>query len=65
MKTIENVQAYLTYHTYSEFIIYPYSTVRRDEAWNRDELDIVASKMVQAKAFLMHIINSNFLYFCS
>ena len=51
MKTIENVQASLTYPTYSEFIIYPYSTVRRDEAWNRDELNIVASKMVQAKAF--------------
>ena len=51
MKSIKNVQAYLTYHTYSEFIIYPYSTVRRDEAWNRDELNIVASKMVQVKAF--------------
>ena len=56
MKTIENVQAYLTYHTYSEFIIYPYSTVRRDEAWNRDELNIVASKMVQAKAFFNYKI---------
>ena len=38
-------RAYLTYHAYSEVIIYPYSTTYAAEAWNKAELNEVAGKM--------------------
>ena len=39
--------AYLTYHAYSEFIIYPYSSSYAAEAHNKATLDQLAGQMVQ------------------
>lgn len=46
MLSLDNKLAYLTYHAYSEFIIYPYSSSYSAEAHNKGELDMVASQMV-------------------
>ena len=46
MLALDNKLAYLTYHAYSEFIIYPYSSSYSAEAHNKGELDMVASQMV-------------------
>ena len=46
MLAMENKLAYLTYHAYSEFIIYPYSSSYSLDAHNEGELDMVASQMV-------------------
>ena len=46
MLALENKLAYLTYHAYSEFIIYPYSSSYAAEAHNKGELDAVANLMV-------------------
>ena len=46
MLALDNKLAYLTYHAYSEFIIYPYSSSYSAEAHNKGELDMVASMMV-------------------
>ena len=46
IKTLENVEAYLTYHAWSEFIIYPYSSSYAKEANNKVELHAVAKEMV-------------------
>jgi len=50
MLSIPNKKAYLTYHAYSEFIIYPYSSSFEKEAWNKMELDTMAQEMQQAIA---------------
>ena len=42
---LQNKLAYLTYHAYSEFIIYPYSSSYEAEAGNKDELHLLAGKM--------------------
>lgn len=42
---LEYKKAYLTYHAYSEVIIYPYSTSYAAEAWNKAELNSIAGKM--------------------
>ena len=47
---IRPIEAYLTYHAYSEFIIYPYSSSFEKEAWNKMELDTMAQEMQQAIA---------------
>ena len=47
MLALDNKLAYLTYHAYSEFIIYPYSSSYSAEAHNKGELDMVASMMVK------------------
>lgn len=44
---LPNKLAYLTYHAYSQFIIYPYSSSYQAEAHNKPELDAVAKKMAQ------------------
>ena len=41
------ILAYLTYHAYSEFIIYPYSSSYAAEAHNKATLDQLAGQMVQ------------------
>ena len=41
------ISAYLTYHAYSEFIIYPYSSSYAAEAHNKATLDQLAGQMVQ------------------
>ena len=46
MKSLDNIQAYLTYHAYAEFIIYPYSSSYEAEAKNKAELEEVAQEMV-------------------
>ena len=46
MLAIDNKLAYLTYHAYSQFIIYPYSSSYEAEAWNKADLDFVAKAMV-------------------
>ena len=46
MLAMDNKLAYLTYHAYSQFIIYPYSSSYAAEAWNKAELDSVAKAMV-------------------
>ena len=48
MATLTNVKAYLTYHAFSEFLIYPYSSSHSKEAANKDELELVAQNMVSA-----------------
>ena len=48
MLTIENKKAYLTYHAYSEFIIYPYSSSYAAEAYNKVELNRLANDMQYA-----------------
>ena len=45
MLLLTNKQAYLTYHAYSEFIIYPYSSSYQAEADNKAELDMLAQSM--------------------
>ena len=40
-------KAYLTYHAYSEVIIYPYSSSYEYEAHNKEELDTLAGEMVK------------------
>lgn len=46
MATVQSKQAYLTFHSFSEVIIFPYSTVGSDEADNRAELNSLAGEMV-------------------
>jgi len=46
MLAMDKKLAYLTYHAYSQFIIYPYSSSYAAEAWNKVELDTVAKAMV-------------------
>ena len=46
MATVKSKQAYLTFHSFSEVIIFPYSTVGSDEADNRAELNSLAGEMV-------------------
>ena len=48
MQTVRNPVAYLTYHAYSEFIIYPYSSSFEMEAYNKADLAAVAQKMQAA-----------------
>ena len=48
MATLTDVKAYLTYHSFSEFLIYPYSSSHSKEAVNKDELELVAQNMVSA-----------------
>jgi len=48
MTSIKNAKAYLTYHAYSEFIIYPYSYSRAAEADNKLELATLAQEMQRA-----------------
>ena len=46
--SIKNAKAYLTYHAYSEFIIYPYSSSYEAEADNKMELASLAHEMQRA-----------------
>ena len=45
-RKLPNKLAYLTYHNYSQFIIYPYSSSYSYEADNKDELANLAGVMV-------------------
>ena len=46
--SLTNKLAYLTYHAFSEFIIYPYSSSNEAEAKNKQELENLAFKMQTA-----------------
>ena len=50
---LPNKLAYLTYHAFSEFIIYPYSSSYEAEAANKDELNDLAGEM-QSKIEAIH-----------
>ena len=65
MLTVENKKAYLTYHAYSEFIIYPYSSSFEAEAYNKMELDTIAQEMQRAikvtKFFFLYNFSINLI----
>ena len=43
--SLHNIRAYLSYHSYGEKIIYPYSMSNSAEAKNKAELDFMAQRM--------------------
>ena len=54
MIKLSNKMAYLTYHAYSEFIIYPYSSSYQAEAQNKAELDMLALEMTNNIQVIIH-----------
>ena len=48
LQSLENKRAYLTYHSFAQFIIYPYSYLTSHEAENRQELASLANDMTRS-----------------